>query len=93
MVLQCIQIGLVDTLQNIKDDACKTILVQVDFLVIRDLSDLAAGKCQRIVALLPLWTWFSYLTSAKLEGSSTVIAPPYSSTLLYDIMAIMFVVS
>jgi hypothetical protein len=35
--------GTTDSLCNIKDDACEAVLVDVDFLVIGDLSKLATG--------------------------------------------------
>ena len=41
MVFQCIEVWFVDSFEYVKHDACETVVVEVDFLVVGDLSDLA----------------------------------------------------
>ena len=40
MVFQSIEIWFVDSFEYVKDDACETVVVEVYFLVVGDLSDL-----------------------------------------------------
>lgn len=66
---------LVKALGKVEDDACKSICVKVDLLVVRDLAN-EAGK----VSLYCLATTMlvTYLTSPNPTGSSTVMVPPKS---------------
>ena len=62
------------SLGDVKDDACEAIFVEVDFLVVWDLTDCARSTCQSQSERGRRGAW--YLTSANVEGSSTIRAPP-----------------
>jgi hypothetical protein len=74
--------GLLHVFEDFDDDGGVAVRVEVDFLVVGDLADLtflvsdaSGGGLGRE----------RYLVSAKLEGRSTVIAPPKRGVVLNDI--------
>jgi hypothetical protein len=83
MVRQSLGIaGLLHVFEDFDDDGGVAVRVEVDFLVVGDLADLtflvsdaSGGGLGRE----------RYLVSAKLEGRSTVIAPPKRGVVLNDI--------
>lgn len=79
MVLECILISggssFVDPLSDIEYDAGETLGVDVDFLIIWDLANIAC-KSQRACGVT---SGTVHLTSAKFLGRPTVMAPPNNS--------------
>lgn len=77
--------GWPDALGDIKDDAGEAVLVDVDLLVVGDLSQFATHSVRREESPGESARGV-YLTSAKLLGRSQMMAPPYSGVLLYLVM-------
>lgn len=76
MVLERIGIWLLNTLQYLYDNACKSIFIEVDLLMIRNLTNVA----ERSSAGGALSTEDTDLTSAKELGRFATILPPNKST-------------
>jgi len=71
-----------DSLGDVEDDGCEAIFIEIDFLVVRDLSDCAEFESQ--LQFLEDGEEVAHLTSAKLLGRSTIRAPPKSGVLVKD---------
>jgi len=55
MVLQSFGVGFLDPLQNLDDDGREAVGVEVDFLVVGDLAEVARKKpCQQVGLLIVL---------------------------------------
>ena len=86
---ECVLVALPHTLEDVKRDAREALAVQVDFLMIGNLTNLAVdhvseqmrsiSRPRMVVCLLTSWL---YLTSSYFEGTSAFMAPPKSSTVL-----------
>ena len=76
---------LAHSLRDIEDDAREAIFIKVDFLVVWDLPNCAIASLV-LLGMIERARLLMYLTSAKLEGRSTIIAPPKRGVLLNELI-------
>lgn len=75
-------VRLVDIFEDFGDDGRIAIGVEINFLVIGNFTNLAITWSARSAMLRVVLSWagiIANLVSAKLDGRSTVIAPPKNS--------------
>ena len=90
MEFQSFDVRLVHSFENVDDDAREPVFVEIDFLIVRDLADFAAEELL-VVCGSKYLDIVAYLTSANVDGSEAVIAPPNSSALMYCVIAERFI--
>lgn len=81
MEIQRFIICLIDSLEDVEDNAGEAICIEIDFLIVGYLTDLTKMMSRRTLPAL-LVAFGTYLTSAKLDGSEAMMAPPKSSVVL-----------